>query len=210
MNSHTWWTFAIATFFICFSPGPNMLHMMTSAAHYGLRRTFFSMAGCFLAVTSMIAISIAGIGALLHTSPFLFDLLRYAGAFYLLYLGIAAWKSPVPITIDAHKPAHLTHTTPVGIIFRNGFLIGISNPKALLFAGAFFPQFIDPHTPQLPQLLMLFATFAVIEIGCYSIYALGGRSIAGLLKHATVRRVFNRLTGTMFAIFAVLLVVKSV
>lgn len=209
MDTHLWWSFTLATFLICFSPGPNMLHMMKSAAHYGMRRTIYSMLGCFLAVSSMIGLSVIGIGALLVASPLLFNVLRYAGAAYLLYLGIHAWRAPVHLHIDAGQPADLVHNTSATTIFRNGFLIGISNPKALLFAGAFFPQFINPAAPQLPQLTILFITFTVLEFACYAIYAFGGRSIAGLLRRAHIRRIFNRVMGTMFGLFGVLLVAKS-
>lgn len=210
MTSQHWWAFALTTFIICFTPGPNMLHMMRSGAQYGLRHTLFSMAGCFMAVISMIGISLAGIGALLKASPLLFMLLRYAGAAYLFYMGLQAWRQPSSLSIDAPHAANLNAHHSAKSLFRGGFLIGISNPKAMLFAGAFFPQFIDPALPQAPQLLVLLLTFAVLEISCYSAYALGGRSIGGILKHASVRRAFNRFTGTIFAGFGVLLIVKSV
>lgn len=209
MDFHVWLTFTIATFLICFSPGPNMLHMMKSGAHFGMKRTLYSMLGCFLAVSILIGSSIAGIGALLLASPLLFDILRYAGAAYLIYLGIQAWRAPVHLHIDSVTPADLVHNTSIRTIFRNGFLIGISNPKALLFAAAFFPQFINPALPQALQLTVLFVTFTVLEFSCYSIYAFGGRSIAGMLKYASVRKAFNRVTGAMFGLFGALLVAKS-
>lgn len=186
-----------------------MLHMMTSGARYGLRRTCFSMLGCFIAVSLMIGTSVAGVGALLRASPYLFDVLRYAGAGYLFYLGVQAWRSPVAMTIDAHSHADYRDTSPPLRLLRNGFFIGISNPKALLFAGAFFPQFIDTAAPQTPQLMLLFLTFALIETSCYTLYAIGGKQMAGMLKHSSFRRTFNRLTGTVFAAFGVMLVAKS-
>jgi threonine/homoserine/homoserine lactone efflux protein len=208
MDTHSWLTFCIATFLICAAPGPNMLHMMTSGAKYGFRRTFYSMAGCFLAVALMIGTSVAGIGAVLKASPYLFTLLRYAGAAYLIYIGIAAWRAPASAGIDAAASADLTAASP-GRIFRNGFLIGISNPKALLFAGAFFPQFINAEAPELPQLVILFVTFTVLEVGWYMAYALGGNQIASLLRHAVIRRNFNRAVGTLFGFFGLMLIARS-
>lgn len=168
------------------------------------------MMGCFLAVSLLIGTSVAGVGALLHASPRLFDFLRYAGAAYLFYLGVQAWRSPAAaMTIDAHSHADYRDTSPPLRLLRNGFLIGISNPKALLFAGAFFPQFVDTAAPQAPQLILLFLTFTIIEVSCYTLYAIGGKQMAGMLKHASFRRAFNRLTGTIFAAFGVMLVAKS-
>lgn len=206
MNLHNWEAFAFTTFLICFSPGPNMLHMLTSSARYGVRRTCFSMAGCFLAVSGMIAISVAGIGALLQASPHIFNLLRYAGGAYLLYLGVQSWRGPVAASASAGIAVSPAMVSPAGrTLFRNGFLVGISNPKALLFAGAFLPQFMDPSLPTQQQLIVLFITFTIIELGCYTIYALGGQKLAGFLSRTRVRRYFNRLTGCLFALFAFLL-----
>src|SRR4051812_41943480 len=92
MNLHTWWVFFLGTILICGSPGPNMLQVMTCSARHGFRQAFFGMAGCFIPVFIFICISLAGVGTLLQTFPALFDLLRYAGAAYLIYLGVMAWR----------------------------------------------------------------------------------------------------------------------
>ena len=77
-----------------------------------------------------------------------------------------------------------------------------SNPKAILFAAAFFPQFINPDAAKLPQFAILLATFTVIEVTWYFVYALSGKTLAAFLQRATVMRVFNRLTGGVFIGFA--------
>ena len=205
MLFNRWLAFLIAIIIICASPGPNMLHMMNSGARYGLRRTFFSMAGCFCAVLLLISLSVAGIGALLQASPLLFKLLRIAGAAYLIWLGICAWRTPGARTnIDAHTLLH-PEAGESSTLFKKGFLVGISNPKALFFAGAFFPQFIIPGTNEASQLAILLLTFTVVEISCYTGYALGGTHIAAMLSRSTFRKTFNRITGTLFALFGLLM-----
>ena len=77
-----------------------------------------------------------------------------------------------------------------------------SNPKAILFAAAFFPQFLNPQAPTLPQFSILLATFAVIEVSWYLVYALGGHKLSHYLRRASVMRVFNRVTGGVFVGFA--------
>jgi threonine/homoserine/homoserine lactone efflux protein len=83
--------------------------------------------------------------------------------------------------------------------------VASSNPKAILFAAAFFPQFIDPHIPQLPQFAILLLTFAVIEVGWYFVYAMSGRKLSVYLQRSTVMRAFNRATGGVFVGFAALM-----
>ena len=77
-----------------------------------------------------------------------------------------------------------------------------SNPKAILFAAAFFPQFIQPGAPQLPQFAILLVTFSVIEVSWYGVYALSGKRLSVYLRRASVLRWFNRVTGGVFIGFA--------
>lgn len=206
MNLQTWWLFVLMAFVVAATPGPNMLLVMSSSARFGLRAAIATMSGCLSALLTMMSISAAGLGALLHTFPMVFNALRLAGAVYLVYLGVRTWRAPIhDKTID---PAALgvCVARPWGL-FRNGVLVAASNPKALVFAAAFFPQFIAPEQPKLPQLSILLATFVVIEIAWYFVYALSGQRLSGYLQRSTVSRVFNRVTGGAFIGFAGLMAV---
>jgi threonine/homoserine/homoserine lactone efflux protein len=90
-------------------------------------------------------------------------------------------------------------------IYRQGFLVAASNPKAILFAAAFFPQFITPGEPQLVQFAILLTTFSVIEVAWYFVYAVSGKRLSVYLQRASVMRLFNRLTGGVFIGFAALM-----
>jgi threonine/homoserine/homoserine lactone efflux protein len=204
MSLQTWWLFVLMTFFVAATPGPNMLLVMSNSARFGLRAAVATMAGCLTALLTMMSISAAGLGALLHTFPTVFDALRLAGAAYLAYLGVLNWRSPVQQDMkDAPRPATLAARP--AMLFRQGLLVAASNPKALLFAAAFFPQFIKSEAATLPQLGILLATFTVIEIAWYFVYALSGKRLSGYLQSATVMRAFNRLTGGIFIGFAALM-----
>jgi threonine/homoserine/homoserine lactone efflux protein len=96
-------------------------------------------------------------------------------------------------------------TKPASQLYRQGLLVAASNPKAILFAAAFFPQFLDPASPKLPQFAILLSTFAVIEVGWYLVYAFSGHKLAHVLRQARVMRVFNRVTGGIFIGFAALM-----
>jgi threonine/homoserine/homoserine lactone efflux protein len=95
MTLHTWWLFVMMSFVVSGTPGPNMLLVMSSSARHGMRQALATMAGCMTALIAMMCISAAGLGALLQAFPALFDALRWAGAAYLIYLGIKSWRAPV-------------------------------------------------------------------------------------------------------------------
>lgn len=208
MTFSTWWLFILMTFVVSATPGPNMLLVMSTSARHGVRAAVVVMAGCMTALLAMMSISAAGLGALLHTFPAVFDALRLAGAAYLAYLGVKCWRAPVdaqpePGSIDALRPA--LSTANQGAIYRQGFLVAASNPKAILFAAAFFPQFIHPDAAKLPQFAILLTTFTVIEVGWYFVYAVSGKSLAAYLRRAPVMQAFNRITGSIFIGFAALM-----
>lgn len=211
MSLSTWWLFVVATFFISAAPGPNMLLVMNQGARYHFRGAIPAMIGCMSALLPMLTVSAAGLGLVLMNSPKVFDVLRWAGAVYLIYLGYKVWTAPV----DSHSADGMNDVDGFGEnstwsthpSFRarwlTGFLTAASNPKALLFAGAFFPQFMSANTAQLPQILILLATFSVFEILWYCIYATGGTTLAGYLRRPQILKWFNRTTGGAFMGFAV-------
>ncbi|WP_294768136.1 LysE family translocator [uncultured Rhodoferax sp.] len=207
MTLQTWWLFVMMTFVVSATPGPNMLLVMSTGARQGLRSAVTSMAGCMTALMLMLSLSAAGLGALLQAFPAVFDALRLAGAAYLAYLGVQVWRSPVQENQaeDGSAPNQLGESLSTWALYRQGALVAASNPKAILFAAAFFPQFLNPEVPQLPQFGILLGTFAVVEISWYFVYAVSGRQLARYLQRATVMRAFNRLTGGVFVGFAALM-----
>ena len=223
MNLSTWWLFVTATFFISAAPGPNMLLIMNQSVRFGLRASIYSMAGCMTALMIMFTMSALGLGVILQNAPRVFDALRWMGALYLAYLGYKVWTAPVtPTAIDENDKIGNTNVKNnstsgnkyVGYnefnLYKTGFLTAGSNPKALLFAAALLPQFIQADLPQVPQLVILLATFSVLEILWYFIYALGGLSMAQQLRKPNILRWFNRVTGGAFIGFAgVMAVIKQ-
>jgi threonine/homoserine/homoserine lactone efflux protein len=204
MSLQTWWLFVMMTFVVSATPGPNMLLVMSHGARFGFRAALATMAGCMTALLAMMSLSAAGLGALLQAFPSVFDALRWIGAAYLAYLGVKCWRAPVS---DAALPVADAEVRQenAGRLYRQGLLVAASNPKAILFAAAFFPQFLRPELPQLPQFGILLATFAVIEIGWYVVYAGSGQRLADYLRRAPMLKAFNRVTGGAFIGFAALM-----
>lgn len=214
MNLSTWWLFVTATFLISAAPGPNMLLIMNQSVRFGLRASIASMAGCMTALMIMFTLSALGLGVILQNAPMVFDALRWLGAGYLAYLGYKVWTAPVtPITAETSAESDAqtqsSNMPSAKTLFRTGFFTAGSNPKALLFAAALLPQFIQADLPQVPQLMILLATFSVLEILWYFIYAFGGLSMAKQLRKPNILRWFNRVTGGAFIGFAGLMAVMK-
>jgi threonine/homoserine/homoserine lactone efflux protein len=219
MNLNTWWLFVTATFLISAAPGPNMLLIMNQSVRFGLRASIYSMAGCMTALMIMFTLSALGLGVVLQNAPAVFDALRWLGALYLAYLGYKVWTAPVTATsTEEDGNIKIKNNSALGnkndgysvfTLYKTGFFTAGSNPKALLFAAAFLPQFIQADLPQVPQLLILLATFSVLEILWYFIYAFGGLSMAKQLRKPNILRWFNRVTGGAFIGFAGLMAVMK-
>jgi len=208
MNLHTWWLFVATVFVVSAIPGPNMLLVMTHGARHGLRRSSATMAGCLSALVLMLSVSAAGLGVFLEAWPAMFNALRFAGAAYLIYLGVKAWRARVDeasLAADVETVSRQAAAASRWVLFRNGFLVAGSNPKAILFAAALLPQFINAAEPTLPQFGILVVTFAVIEVSWYLVYASFGTRIGATLKSQSVAKIFNRLTGGLFVGFGAMM-----
>ena len=213
MSLHTWWLYVATIFVVCAIPGPNMLLMMTHGARYGMRHTTATMTGCLMSLMLMLAVSVAGLGVLLQAWPATFNALRLLGAAYLIWLGVKAWRAPasegaaaqVDASSDAMGETSGKCAPSRGVLMRNGFLVGSSNPKAILFSAALLPQFIDAGRPTLPQFAILVATTAVMEVSWYVVYAGCGTRIGAKLKSSSVAKAFNRLTGGVFVGFGAMM-----
>lgn len=192
MSLHLWWIYVTVVFLISATPGPNMLHVMTQSIAHGPRKALATMAGLMSAVLLCLVASALGLGALLKASPRLFDVLRYAGVAYLVWLGIKAWRAPVG------GDAAVAPVRSDRALYATGMMTGLSNPKLIIFAAALFPQFIVLDRPFWLQLGILIVTFVVIESFWYGVYALGGGRLARWLAPANRQRLFNRGTGVMF------------
>lgn len=201
MSLKIWLAFAAAFFVISGTPGSNMLLAMTHGIHHGLTRTFTTMIGLVLGVALLLLISLGGLGTLLLTSSFAFEIVKYVGAAYLVYLGIQTWRSADSRLSTEGKP----DASSAWERLRIGLFVALSNPKAILFGVAFFPQFIDRHQPIAPQAVILLLTVAIIELSWMTVYASGGAKLATWLRKGHRMRWFNRAAGSVFVTAGLLL-----
>lgn len=194
MALHTWLLYLAAAIGLSLTPGPNSLLVLTHGALHGHRRTLFTVAGGALGFVALIALSMLGIGALLKASAGALTLLKLLGGAYLVWLGIQLWRAPaIQLRPDAARPAG---TVRGGALFRQGLLTAVSNPKALLFYGAFLPQFIDPTRDLATQFIVMAVVFVVVECVVEYLLALLAHRIRPALERAG--RNFNRTCGGLF------------
>ncbi|TGD96259.1 LysE family translocator [Methylobacterium nonmethylotrophicum] len=179
--------FVAATMVLILIPGPNVALIVANSVAHGSRYGLVTVAGTSVALTIQLALTVAGLSALLGMMATWFEVLRWFGVAYLAWLGLRAWRAP---------PVDLARTAPepraARAIALRGFLVALTNPKTLLFFGAFLPQFVSRDAEPLGQLALLAATFLVLAIGFDAVWAL----LAGRARVMLARgRWRNRLTG---------------
>jgi len=195
MSLETWLAFFAACWVISLSPGAGAIASMSSGLQYGFWRGYWNALGLQLALIVQIAIIAAGLGAVLATSAMAFTLIKWFGVAYLVYLGIKQWRAlPSDLSEDASvRPIG----KPLALVFR-GFLVNISNPKALVFMLAILPQFIDTHLPLLPQYLMIGVTMVSVDLIVMAGYTGLASKVLRALKTPKQQRRMNRTFAGLF------------
>jgi threonine/homoserine/homoserine lactone efflux protein len=198
MSFSTWLLYVAAVFVLTVTPGPTVLMCVSTAINLGPHKALTAVVGSTSAIVGIMALSALGLGAALAASESLFTALKWLGAAYLVYLGITSLMSK---TTEISMAADVKPASNIKLLTQ-GFLVGASNPKALLFFGALFPQFINPSAPQLPQFLVLGATFVFFEALWLTIYALSAAKAKRWLQQPRRATLFNRATGIVFLVAA--------
>ena len=199
MALHTCLLYLVAAVGLSLTPGPNSLLVLTHGALHGHRKTLFTVSGGALGFVVLIALSMLGIGALLKASADALTVLKLVGGAYLVWLGIQLWRAPaVQLSADASQA-----DTRGAELFRQGLLTALSNPKALLFFGAFLPQFIEPGRDLLVQFTIMAAVFVAVEFGIEYLLALLAHRIRPLLERAG--KGFNRACASLFVVMGLAL-----
>ncbi len=203
MPIETWLLFVITMTVVSATPGPNMLLALSHGLRYGVRRSLYSCSGMLIGMLSIMTASVAGIGALLATSELLFSVIKYAGAAYLLYLGIKLWRAKPDLDLYTAKPEDAGSSAFA--LFRSGFFVAFSNPKAFIFFTALFPQFMGSSGPQVTTLAILVTTLLAIETTWLMIYCGGGSRLSRFLRTPSRITLVNRVSGSLFVVMAIVL-----
>ena len=195
MTLELWLIYCVAALGLSLTPGPNGLLSLTHGACFGFRPTVYTVLGGALGFLLLIAASLGGMGALLAASERAFTIAKWVGAAYLVYLGFRIWRAPAPVVAIGAATGSAADARPWRL-FNQGFLVAVSNPKALIFFAAFLPQFMVPGVPYAAQLAIFGGTFVAVEIAYELLLALMAQRIAPwLARHG---RWFNRAAGATF------------
>jgi threonine/homoserine/homoserine lactone efflux protein len=185
-------TFLIASFILAVTPGPGVFYIVARSLAQGRGTGLASVAGVAAGNFGNALAAAIGLAALFAVSALAFTIVKYAGAAYLIYLGIQMLSQPVAAPADV-PPA------PALQVFRDGFIVALLNPKTTLFFAAFLPQFMNPAAAPLPQSIALGALFVLIAAVTDSLYALAAGSLAPVLERLRSRQTLGRrLGGSLF------------
>lgn len=188
--------FLVTCLIVVLIPGTGVIFTVSTGLTAGKRASLFAALGCTAGIIPHLLASIIGLSALLHTSALAFDLLKYAGVAYLLYVAYATWRD---------RSAFAVSDTPVVASARSlmlrGLLMNILNPKLTIFFLAFLPQFVAPgSTAPTAQMLVLSGMFMAMTLAVFVMYGL----LANVFRRAVIEspRVQNWLRRSFAAAFA--------
>lgn len=205
MSFEIWIAFALASLVLAISPGPDNLFVLMQSALHGRAAGLWVVLGLCSGLVVHTTAVVIGVAALVQESPLAFNLLKLAGAAYLLWLAWGAWRAPVgeggPAEVPAASPARL---------WLRGVVMNLTNPKVLIFFLALFPQFLNAAAPAAPQLVLMGATFIVATLLVFGGIAWVAGTARDRLTRPAVQRWLNRSAAGVFAALALRLAAADV
>ena len=192
MSLETWIAFVIAAEIILVIPGPTVLLVVSQALAHGRKSVVPLVLGVLLGDFTAMTLSLLGLSAVLSASAAMFNVLKWAGAVYLVYLGLRLWIAAPP----TDQPDEAAAVPNGGTFLNRAFLVTMLNPKSIPFFVAFLPQFINPAQPALRQFVILGTTFLVMATVNAFLYAVFAGNLREVLTRPRVRRWIDRCGGS--------------
>ncbi|NUG10986.1 LysE family transporter [Acinetobacter seifertii] len=201
MSLQIWFAYMLACWVISISPGAGAIASMSSGLNYGFRHGYWNTIGLQIALLIQIMIVAAGVGVLFATTPLAFQAVKWFGVAYLLYLAYLQWTAPIKDIEIQHEKKNKS----ISALLLNGFVVNISNPKAIVFLLAVLPQFLDLSKPQGIQYLIMAATMITIDLIVMAGYTGLASKVLRLLRSPKQQKYLNRGFAVMFSCAALLL-----
>jgi len=195
MNWTVWWLFVPVETVLCLTPGPAVLLVLATALRRGPRASVASTLGILSANSIYFALSATGLGALVLASYRLFFLIKWAGAAYLIYLGVKALLSKSATFGNPEVAGGSIRSS--SRLLMDGLLLQLSNPKAIVFFAALLPQFIDPKGDLVMQVSVLGITSVAIESLVLLCYGLAAGRASAVARQPRYARWTNRVSGVL-------------
>lgn len=195
MEWNAWLAFAAIAFIATVTPGPAILLVVVHSLRFGMRRAIFTIFGNVTGLIIMSTGSVLGLSALLLYSSFAFTVIKIVGALYLFYLGVKLWRSGVQLKVENGQIP--TESNAVSL-YAQGVLVALTNPKAIVFTTALFPQFISTQIPLAPQFSLLVITFASLSFLCLFAYSALAKFLSTRARHSSSGKWIGRVVGSTF------------
>ena len=190
MTAATWMAFVATIVVVALYPGVGTLFIVGTGLRHGVIRSLAAVMGMQTALLAYATLVGFGLAAVLGSSPVIFGLSKWAGVLYLLWMGVQTWRSGNHLATAAQGPAD-------GSLFLRGFLVNFTNPKAIVFMAALFPQFIVPAQPVAPQLAVLALTMFVIDTVVMSSYAWLGSRLLNWMNSDRHMKTASRVSASL-------------
>lgn len=195
MSLHVWLAFVAASMVLLVIPGPTILSVISYSVAHGRRANVPLVAAVALGDSTALALSLLGLGALLATSAFWFNAVKWVGGLYLIWLGLKLLRAGAsPLGGDAPAVPGSRWR-----LFANTYAVTALNPKGMVFFVAFLPQFLNPAAPTTPQLWLLAVTFVVLAVINATLYAVFASAARRLLASPRAQRRFNLVGGGLLS-----------
>lgn len=191
-------------FFATSIPGPAVLFITTRSTLYGWRKAVFAALGNITGLLCLGIVAITGLGTILKTSEVVFEIIKFAGAGYLIYIGIIMILQNNFDTASIRDRLTQNGSSPHKIYFQ-ALGVALSNPKAIIFLTALFPQFIDTRQALLPQFSLLIVILMLFSFSFLMSYALVAHRVKEWLSVSGRMRTINKFGGSVFIGFGLLL-----
>jgi threonine/homoserine/homoserine lactone efflux protein len=192
MNLEVWIPFALASELILIIPGPTIILVISQAVTHGRRSVVPLVAGVLLGDFTAMTLSLLGLGAVLSASATLFNIFKWVGAIYLIYLGVKLWR----LDPKNNSIRYDAKNTSARSLLKSAFIVTALNPKSIAFFVAFLPQFIDPLKPAFFQLTILGGTFLLLATINAALYALFAGQLSEQIRKPNVRKWIDRCGGS--------------
>ena len=192
LSIEVWISFVAASMLLCFTPGTTVFLVMGQALSHGKKSVFPLVAGVLSGDLIAMRLSLLGVGALLAASAALFNIIKWLGAVYLIYLGIKSWRTKITESEDVTEKPMIK-----GSVYRDSLIVTALNPKGIIFFMAFFPLFIEPSNDALPQMIVLALSFLAVSATSASFYALFSGYLRSKVSSVKFQNGFNKVSGGM-------------
>ena len=208
MTIQSWLMYLMLVIVATSTPGPAVLFIMTNSTLYGWQKATFSALGNITGLFCMGILTVAGLGAILNASEIIFNVVKYFGAAYLIYLGIKLFFQK-GLDFQSAQSNLIAANVPSIKIFFQAFGVAVSNPKAIVFLTALFPQFLNINEPLIPQFVILISTLMTLSFTFLMFYALMAHKVKTWLSKSSRVKFVSRTSGVIFIGFGVLLATSS-